>query len=394
MSVVGIVAEYNPFHLGHQFHIRRTLEQLGEDSTVVCVMSGDFVQRGEAACYSKFVRAEAACRCGADLVIELPLPWCLASAESFARGAVYLLDALGCDTISFGSEAGQIEPLRDLSDLLVSEAFNSAMVERLSRTPNMSYAAVRQQLAFDFIGERAELLSAPNNILAVEYLKALTYYSSSMSPLTVSRCGSRHDGFGGEYPSAAELRDHLRKGESISDYVPQQAAEVFARADRSGCDRPDERLIETAFLSRLRALPSEAWLREEKYGLGNRLFDAVEEPGLEEICFKAKTKRYALSRIRRAAFRAALGVRDDMTDGAPPYARVLAADSRGLDHLRSRRAFDFPIVTKPASIREIGGRVLEIYELGSRAHDLYALAYAARDARRGGGDWRTSPIIL
>jgi len=115
MSIIGIVCEYNPFHNGHEYHIAMSKKKLGEDASIVCVMSGDFVQRGEAAMYSKYARAEAACRCGVDLVLELPLPWCLSSAEGFARGAVGLLGGLGAGYISFGSECGETEPLEEIA---------------------------------------------------------------------------------------------------------------------------------------------------------------------------------------------------------------------------------------------------------------------------------------
>ena len=118
MAVIGIVCEYNPFHRGHELHIQKSRAALGEESAVLCVQSGDFVQRGEAAVYDKFARAEASCRCGADLVVELPLPWCLSSAEGFARGAVSLLGALGATHLSFGSETGELEALRALAGTL------------------------------------------------------------------------------------------------------------------------------------------------------------------------------------------------------------------------------------------------------------------------------------
>ena len=125
--VLGVVCEYNPFHQGHLYQLAESRRAAGEDSTIVCAMSGDFVQRGEAAICAKFARAEAAVACGADLVAELPLPWCLSSAEGFARGAVGLLNALGAERLCFGSETGELAPLEELARLLQEPDFLEAV---------------------------------------------------------------------------------------------------------------------------------------------------------------------------------------------------------------------------------------------------------------------------
>ncbi len=397
MSVIGIVAEYNPFHLGHEYHIRRSKEIKSEDSAVVCVMSGDFVQRGEAACFSKFARAEAACRCGADLVIELPLPWCLSSAEGFARGAVFLLDALGCDTISFGSEAGDLPSLKLLAELLSHNEIKDQIKSVLTAHPNMSYASARQQAIQARCGDHANLLETPNNILAVEYLKAIRRLASGMKPMTVQRFGSAHDGKGDKLRSATELRSMLRNGESIASDIPAAAADVFARELEYGRDIARLDLLESAILSRLRLLPVETYdrLPDASDGLGRRLCHAAyEEPGLESLIETVKSKRYAMSRIRRMICCAALGIDKDMANGLPPYARVLTANERGREQLHRLRGKSIPILTKPAAVRELDENALRIFSLGSAAHDLLVLGSTANEARRGGLDWTTSPKIL
>ena len=155
MSIIGIVCEYNPFHTGHLLHINETKRALGDDSTVVCVMSGDYVQRGEPALYSKFARAKAACLCGADLVVELPLPWALASAEGFALGAVSILSALGAQYISFGSEEGAVEPLEEIAKALLDEAVISEIKELMAAKSNTSFASARQCVLERRMGEKA-----------------------------------------------------------------------------------------------------------------------------------------------------------------------------------------------------------------------------------------------
>ena len=144
-KVGAVICEYNPLHQGHRFQIREIRQLIGEEGVILSLMSGDFVQRGEPALYSKFARAEAACRCGADLVIELPLPWALSSAEGFARGAVGLLGALGATHLSFGSEAGETGPLEELAGLLVTPEINEEIKAVLAQDASLSYAAARQK---------------------------------------------------------------------------------------------------------------------------------------------------------------------------------------------------------------------------------------------------------
>ena len=182
-NVIGIVAEYNPFHNGHARLIEQTRAQLGAACPVVCVMSGDFVQRGSPAVYSKFARAEAAARSGADLVLELPLPWSLSSAEGFARGAVGLLGSLGVVThLSFGSECGELEPLQRVAQVLLDPLLGEDL--RAELRSGIPFAAARQQAVARRVGALAELLQAPNNILAVEYLKAIYDQRLELHPLT------------------------------------------------------------------------------------------------------------------------------------------------------------------------------------------------------------------
>lgn len=398
MNVAGIVAEYNPFHNGHVMHVEETKRLLGEDTPVVCVMTGDFVQRGEAAVYSKYARAEAAARCGGDLVFELPLPWAISSAEGFARGAVGLLGALGVVThLSFGSECGQLEPLESLAQALLDPRMDLVIKDELAEGD--SYARARQRALAKTVGETAALLDTPNNILGVEYLKAVYSQHLDLQAVTMRRVGSAHDGPGdGGQRSASEIRTLLGAGEDVSDFVPAAAMAVYERERERGrgAMRMDD--LEQALLSRLRMLGPEAFgaLPDASEGLGNRLAAAVrEEPGWNAVLSAAKTKRYALARIRRMAVCAALGVTAGMADGIPPYARLLAVTERGRSLLREiGNRTQIPVVTKPATVRALSREALRVYELGADAHDLYVLGYAAVEERRGGADWRTGPVVV
>lgn len=399
MEIVGVVAEYNPFHKGHAYHLAETRRLVGENAAVVCVLSGDFVQRGEAAVFSKHARAEAACRCGADLVVELPLPWALSSAEGFARGAVYLLGALGCTALSFGSESGAIEPLEQIARELANPRLQGKIREKLDKEPTLSYAEARQQAVADRLdGELAVLLEKPNSILAVEYLKAVYTLGLPIRPMTVRREGSEHDGEGGAFPSAKELRTLLRQGEDIADALPDEAAAVFEREERLGRAILDHAALETAVLSRLRALDEVDFtaLPDAREGLGTRLWRAARtEPTLDAVLAAAGTKRYALSRLRRMLCAAALGLTEEDAAGLPPYARVLAVTGLGRAVLREAESRgEVPILTKPAAVRDLSPDCVRAFELGSGAHDLWVLGCPAVEERRGGGDYRTSPAVL
>lgn len=236
MKVIGIVGEYNPFHFGHAYHIEESRKAAGEDSAVVCVMSGDFVQRGESALYSKFARAEAACRSGADLVLELPLPWSLSSAEGFARGALGILGNLGIvDTLSFGSECGSADALSRTAELLLKPETDERIRRELKENEGISFAAARQHALAHFDGDLALLLESPNNILGVEYIKAIYEQSLDITPVTVMRLGAGHDAHGDALPrSASEIRRRIKAKNDADGDIPAAALEVYERERRLG----------------------------------------------------------------------------------------------------------------------------------------------------------------
>lgn len=431
MKTIGIVAEYNPFHLGHALQIRETrriMEAEGEESAVIAVMSGDFVQRGEAAVFSKYARAEAACRSGADLVVELPLPWVLSSAEGFAEGAVSMLADLGAEVLSFGcetgdarrgngeSEAEEAEPksglpaarmrlreLEEAAELIAAPGFTEEVLKRLKTEPGQSFASARQACAEEILGKKLPFLQQPNSILALEYLKAIRTFRLPLTPLAIPRWGAGHDERGeSQIPSASELRDRLRGGRGIEGFVPEAAGEVFRTERQQGRCVADPAEQGRLLLSRLR------WLGEEEFrnlpdagdGLGNRLYGAVRtETSYEEVLKAASTRRYPLARIRRLCFCAALGVPAGAAAGRPPCARILALNERGRRILRDaeeRKALSgtgIPILNKPAHVRELDGRARAIFEMGAQAHDFYTLLYPEESGRLCGEDWRRGPAV-
>lgn len=394
MKLIGIVAEYNPFHNGHSYQIEESRAAVGRNSAVVCVMSGDFVQRGEAAIFRKHARAEAAVKGGADLVIELPVPWSLSSAEGFSRGAVGLLGRLGCiDYLSFGSECGDLNVLNALSVAVTDPALDKLIKQELEQ--GVSYAAARQKAVEAEYGSIAEYLQSPNNILAVEYLKAINELHLRMKPLTIKREGSEHDGPGG---SASDVRLKINNKQSISALVPKESKEVYKREIKCGRGPVTMAELEDVIISRFRMIDEDVFcnLPDASEGLGNRLFAAAhEESTLDGVLSMTKTKRYALSRIRRMCMCAAIGITAEHTSGLPPYARVLAANDKGRQALRliSEKS-TIPLITKPASVQNMPEECKRIFDITSRAHDLFVMGYEVKAERRGGDDYRTSPIII
>ena len=398
MNVIGVVGEFNPFHLGHFQHFVQSREQLGGDEApIVCVMSGDFIQRGGPAVFDKHARAETVAKCGADLVFELPLPWCVSSAEKFAYGAVGLLDSLGIVThLSFGSEAGDLAPLTALA-LAASEPDT---VERIKNRmgEGMSFPAAREMVLHETLGAEARLLETPNNVLGVEYLKALFALRSDMIPMTTARTQTQHDMEStGPMRSASQLRSMMEAGEDISGYVPAEARAMPREQTAAGRGPVTMAAMEEAILSRLRMLGPEDFqaLPDATEGLGNRLYRAVRsEPSVEAVLSAVKTKRYPLSRLRRMVMCAVLGIRADTGPARPGYARLLASTERGRALLKTMPENALPVITKPAAAKELPAQELAVFELTANARDLYVLGYDVMSERRGGSDWRTTPAMV
>ena len=383
METAGIVAEYNPFHRGHAWHIAETRRRLGGDAPVVCVMSGHWVQRGECALADKWLRAALALDRGADLVVELPTPWAMASAESFARGAVSLLAATGVvNVLSFGSETGELAPLEEAAAALDAPDYPERLRAALGR--GLSFPAARQEAA------GAACLSAPNNNLGVEYLRSLRALGSTIRPLTVPRQGAGHDGpAAGGFASASELRRLLRAGRG-------EEAAPYLTAPWSG-ELADMQHIERAVLARLRPMGEGDWAALPDgggaEGLPSRLAKAAREAvSLEDFYTRAKTRRYPHARLRRLALAAFLGLRAAERPAAPPYVRVLGLGGRGRALLRRMKdTCPLPVIVKPAQARELDGPARTLFESEARYTDLYGLCFPA--PRPCGAEWIHSPVV-
>ena len=402
MQTAGMIIEYNPMHTGHLHLLRQTRALLGEDTAVVCVMSGNFVQRGDFALLRKHARAEAAVRSGADLVLELPLTWAAAPAERFADGGIQALMATGLVThLVFGSECGDAAALQRIASALLSAQLPELLHRELGRGD--SFAAARQRAVAKLLTpEEGALLSAPNNILGVEYCKALLRRKSAIIPLTVSRQGAAHDALPreGEHPSASAVRQWLRKGERerALAVLPPAMGEIYRREEAAGRAPVRAEACERAILARLRAMGQAEFeaLDQGREGLCNRLYAASREASsLEALLAAAKTKRYAHARLRRMALWAYLGLIPAEFPERLPYLRVLAANEMGCSLLKMmRETASLPVLTKPADVRLTGEAACRAFAQEVRATDLYTLAYPVLSAAQGGAEWKEGPVIL
>ncbi len=338
MKTVGIICEYNPLHLGHRKQMEAVRRRLGADTAIVCLMSGNFVQRGAPAILDKSLRAKAAVHCGADLVLELPVEVSLSSAEGFAAGGVRILGDF-CDYLCFGAEDAAEDVLLDTARALLTEEFPPLLREELER--GVSFPAARQA-ALEKMGLDGVLLQKPNNILAVEYCKAMLAQNTRMRPLPIAREGNYHDSSPDpENPSATALRRLMEQGGEWQPYVPEACREIF-----EGAQLHTLAAGERAVLARLRTMEDGEFetLPYGSEGLWRKLMHASRGCAtVEEIAESVKSKRYTRSRIDRMILCAFLGLTQADLAAPAPYTRVLAFTDRGRAVLKEARKYgNFP----------------------------------------------------
>ncbi|MFR5876262.1 MAG: nucleotidyltransferase family protein [Eubacterium sp.] len=333
----GIICEFNPFHMGHKYLID-SIKTNGD--TVICAMSGSFVQRGEFAVYDKYTRAETALRNGADLVIEIPSVCSILSAQGFAKAGVKILESTGiCDSIAFGAECDDTDELKRISREIIEH--DCEIKAELKK--GISYPQARQNVI------KSPVLDCPNNILAIEYL---TY--TKLKPIAVKRIGKGHDSDDKKY-SASEIRKSLC------------ASEISTMKN-----------CESAILYKLRQMNAEDFSKidDVSEGLENRIVDAVRtSSNLEEIYDKINTKRYTHSRIRRIILRAFLSI-DKSIPKEPQYLHILGFSEKGRELLsKMKNAADLPIISKYSDINNQSSLVKQLYEQECILTDIYNLGY-------------------
>lgn len=335
--ITGIICEFNPFHDGHRYLIDTVRKS---SDGVVCVMSGNFVQRGEFAVYNKFTRAETALKNGADLVIELPCAYSVMSANGFGKYAVQILEATGAvDEIAFGAECDSIDALKAVSKKIeeCEKEIRSKMKEGLS------YPAARKEII------KSDILDTPNNILAIEYIS-----ETSLPCRAVKRIGKGHDTDDKKYSASA-----IRKELNPDDICSMKNCEI-------------------AILSKLRTMSREDFLQIEDVseGLENRIIDAIRtSSGLEEIYDKIKTKRYTHSRIRRIILKAYLDITKEYSRDVP-YIRILGFNEKGQRILsKMKETSNLPIISRYGDAKNLSEYGQKLFALECRCTDLYNLGY-------------------
>lgn len=414
MKAVGLVTEYNPFHNGHLYHLNKAMELTGADISVA-VMSGDFVQRGEPAVLDKYVRASMALNSGVNLVVELPVNYAVSSAESFAVGALKVLDYIKADSIAFGSESGDIERLSKLAHILCDN--EDALYKEISKyTANgISYAAARQKTVEKLTDkDTAAMLTSSNNILAVEYLKAIIKNNYAIKPYTIKRKGDSYNDtdIRSDYASATALRENL-KADNISKYIPVKAGLILS--SNTNYIYPDDitealftRLLDILFASgydknvfienvmkysdvnkeiagRLYKSAMDMITRTVPHGAGSKDNEAF---SFGSLCEHIKTKEVPLSRIKRALIRITLGLDKKHMEKYTnePYIRVLGFDKKGQEYLSYiRKTVEVPLITKTADYKEM---LLD----DIHAANIYNMIVAGKYGVKEFGDFVRGPV--
>ena len=394
MKVAAIISEYNPFHLGHKYQIDMLRQSLGEDTAVIAIMSGNYTQRGEIAVCDKTTRAKSAVMCGVNLVLELPFPFSMSSAEFFAKSGVKIATELGVvDYLVFGSESGDIRELSDIASIMSSSEYTLVLEDMVSSTEYKEYGYPELcELALEKLyGKKlsADLLS-PNNILAIEYIKALSAIGSRILPYTIQRMGAGYNDLINpmtDFQSASAIRDELsRDNLSALDYVPENAKNIYLEAINAGKMPADTKQLDAAVISsfRLNSPNADVDIHDAQGGLYNRLCDiSAEATSISMLTAEAETKKYTKARIRRAIWNTYFGVTSSDVREFPAYTQVLAMDDIGRALLKAiKKTSDFPVITKPSSYKDYDDTVVRQKELSGRADAVYGLTLKNADSGR------------
>ncbi len=372
MSLIGIVCEFNPFHNGHKYLIDSVKE---ENDTVVCVMSGNFVQRCEPAVFPKEVRVSCALKNGADIVLELPFVYSCASAEIFCENAVKILCDFGCDKIVFGTENGNLTQLKNTAEILLSEKFEKIFSEY--RNKGLSYPNAREK-ALDFCGASFEL-SSPNDILAVEYIKAIIKNGYKIQPIAVKRKGVEYHSLNanGEFASATLIRKLIYENCDYTSYIDQKSAQVYREAVKNG-EIVNREKYENAMMTLLRNNVNkiDSDFANMTEGLENRIKEAIiNGTSLDEIYALAKTKRYTHSRIRRAVMSVAFGIKKKDVSKSVAYIRLLGFNESACEVLgKCAKNCNLPFVVSYSDVKKTDNEnAVKTFESESAMSDFYAL---------------------
>ena len=353
MKTSAIICEYNPFHNGHKFQID-TARSITNCDAVIALMSGNFVQRGDFALFPKEIRAKAALSGGADLILENPTFCVLRSAEGYASAAVCTLTSLGCvDSLVFGAECDDIKLLTSIAKILISEDKSFCDILSCELSKGASYPAARGIAVGKILGSDAEeILKQPNNILAVEYIKAIIKQNSSLSPVVIQRKGAGHNSseVSENIASASFIRDKFTQDKiSALSFVPDTSAELYSKSSFFKVSSADKAIIASLNLKSASEIASAPDISE---GLENKIKkEAALQNSLEALTDSVKSKRYAYSRIRRAILCSYLGITVEDAAQAPRYIKILDFNETGRAVLNTaKKSCTLPLVKNASAI--------------------------------------------
>lgn len=385
MKATGIVVEYNPFHNGHKYHLQKTKE-LNPNNIIIAVMSGDFVQRGEPSIIDRWTKTKMALANGVDLVIELPVFYSSQSAEIFAKGAVGILEELKCESMVFGSESGKIDELKRISTLQESEEFKIKLKERLKSGD--SYPTAHSSTMKEILGE-SELNS--NDILGLEYIKAIKYWKSSIIPMTLKRekVGYHDTNIVGDFASATKIREHLKKNEEISSIVTQESFNTLKEYSNFTYMENFYPFIRYELIKNSNNLSD---IQDMEIGFENRLLEnAIKSINYDEFFKSISNRRYTTGRVQRVLTHTLLALTTNITEEVKksiPYVRVLGFNSKGREYLSYLKKFDnSKIITSYKKMNEnFSPEVCSLIEFNERSSQIYRLINNYNDYK--------SPIIF
>ncbi|MBI9011643.1 MAG: nucleotidyltransferase [Clostridiales bacterium] len=398
MKVVGLVTEYNPFHNGHLHHLIESKNKTDATHSIA-VMSGHFLQRGEPALINKWSRAKAAVESGVDLVLEIPTLFSCSSAEYFSYGSIALLNALNIvDTVCFGSEEGTLNQMQLIANLLSSKdaSVESDMSYYLKQ--GLSYPKARELSLNKAIGD--DFTFKPNNILGIEYLKALNVLNSTMVPNTIQRKQADYMSLElkGHIASATGIRKQLQTDsnlESIRPFVPQSTFEMITREQDKLIYK--EELIDLLLYKIRTSTPEEIRaIHDVSEGLENKIIKTAETATTyEELLNGIVSKRYTNTRVQRILVKILLNIKKETIGQCgtidPLYGRILAFNSKGQELIRKiKKASDFPLVTNINKI-SLDEEAKDMLEYDIRATNIYHLLYKNTPDKKGGQDYLRNP---
>jgi len=413
MKVVGLIVEYNPFHLGHLYHLE-TAKKVTSSDYVICVMSGNFIQRGEPAMFDKWARTKMAILGGADLVIELPVVYGMSSAEYFAKAGVSLLCKTGIvDSLCFGSEIGSLEELRAIAEVLANEPYDYKSLLKKYLDGGISYPAAREKALLDYFKlagldyeHLSDYISKANNILGIEYLKALINMDSKIKAVTIKRQGSDYTdiNLSGQFSSATSIREIIQTdglNSAIKSTISESTFNVIKEEVESGRGPIFTNYFDNIVLALLRRLGRDG-LEHLPYmgeGLHNRLYKGLlKSSTIGELVDKSCTKRYTRTRVLRGIMHSLTGLQEEdfkefNSSGGPKYIRVLGFNSKGQQMLgEMKEKATLPVIIKTADYTKIldeTGR--KMFEIESASTDMYVLGYPT--AKKGIGQEFTRNVV-